>query len=268
MIAFVHIEKTAGMTMQQILRDSYRTDHCTVAPFTTNRQFFTAEDYKMLKRLYPRLKSIASHRVVAFTDLESVCPEVKYYTFFREPLARCASHYQYQLQKMGKTIAFEEWIKVEKYHNFQTHRIAGELNVQKAIDMIRDNFFFVGLMEHFDESLLLLQKKLQDPQFNIHYIRKNIASDNRIKNELLKDPAKRKLLEEANRLDLELYDYVIKERYPEEQRIYGPELAADLAKFKERNKSYHKNTSGWQDFLKRNLLYKPALKLANIFLRK
>ena len=161
-----------------------------------------------------------------------------YYTFLREPLVRCASHYQYQVQQQGKTYSFDQWIVRDLKRNPETTRIAGPNGtVRDAIQILRSRFIFVGLVEHFDESLVIFRQRVDDPRLDIWYRRKRVAENDDIKNQLLSDPRTRSLLVEANQLDLELYEFAAKELYPIFRRTYEGSLDRDVAEFKRASES-------------------------------
>jgi hypothetical protein len=259
MLAFVHIEKTAGMTMNWVLRRSFGLRHCDVHPWRKGADFFSADDYLGIQRLYPKIMSISGHDVKPYSDLEQVCPSVQYHTFLREPLARCASHYQYQIQVMRKRLCFEDWIVNERYRDWQTKKISASGDVHDAIQALQKRFFFVGLSERFDESLIILRTRSTRLRFNILHNSRNVASENNIKNRVLNDPQTRALLIEANLKDAVLYKFVVEELYARQVREYGKTLAADVAAFRREN---HASLMDWKlisNFLKRRLVYKPIL---------
>ena len=78
--------------------DRYGLRHCYL-PYVPRKTALSAEDYPRVQRLCPPLISIAGHAVSAFSDLERARPDVRYYTLLRDPLVRCASHYQMQVQQ-------------------------------------------------------------------------------------------------------------------------------------------------------------------------
>ena len=62
MLAFVHILKTAGTTLDDILaRSGYGLRHCYL-PHVPRKTALSAEDYPRVQRLCPPLISIAGHR--------------------------------------------------------------------------------------------------------------------------------------------------------------------------------------------------------------
>jgi hypothetical protein len=210
MIAFVHIQKSAGTTLKFVLRNSLGLAHCDVQPSASDR-IFRDPDLALAKRVYPWLKSISGHSLIYPTH--HLSEKIDYFTFFREPLQRCASHYQYHLQVMDRHAKFEDWINDPAWQDFQVKKIAGEANVQKAIDILEKQFFFVGLTESFGESLQVF-KALAPYRIDPRYASKNVASNNEIKNAVLKDERKHEMLAQHNQLDQQLLAYVKEHLYP------------------------------------------------------
>lgn len=268
MLAFVHLHKTAGTTLSSILKNSFGASHCTVYSWSKNNRIFSADDFRRLSRLYPHLQSLSGHHIKAYSDLDSVCSPVEYYTFLRNPLDRCASQYQYEVQVGGGRRLFAEWIQRPENQNYQTREIVGEVNLDKAIALLERKFMFVGLMGSFDESLLLFQHAVGANRLRrIHYHHKLVAPDNTIKKQLLSDPVSLRLLLEYNQQDMALYSYVVSEIYPRQQAAYGISLAADVAAFKAENA----RIASVPNMLKPNymrysvkwwLVYQPALRLS------
>jgi hypothetical protein len=259
MLAFVHIEKTAGITINWILRRSFGLRHCDVLPWRKGADFFSAEDYRRIQRLYPRIESLAGHDVKPYSDLDQVRPDIRYFTFVREPLARCASHYQYQIQVMGKRVSFEDWINTERYRNWQTKKLAGKADLDASIRTLKGKFIFVGLSERFDESLVVFKNRASSYSLNVRYNSRNVATDNKIKNQLLGDSRTKACLVEANNLDLSLYEFVSQELYPRQKQEYGDTLSSDLAAFQQANHGLPIDWNLISSFLKRRLVYNPIL---------
>jgi hypothetical protein len=235
LLVFVHINKTAGTTLRFILRSSYGARHCDVEPWHgawTDPPFSTA-DLKRVRKLYPRLASIAGHRVSGYVDLEEPGTDFRYLTFLREPVALCASRFQYQLDYRKKqNLEFEAWIEKDWVRNAQTQRIGGTTDPRDAIQVIHRKEMFVGLTERFDESVVLLQA-LRAPDLDIGYAPENVAKRSDVAKRLLADPGTRRMIVDANEADLELYEHVVGEVYPAQQRAYGTSLEGSVASFRE-----------------------------------
>lgn len=263
MLVFIHINKTAGRTVRYILRSSFGLSHCEVEPWHapwTDPPFLT-DDLRRLRRYYPNLKSIGGHRLRGNVDLQENGTEFKYFTFMRNPIKTCASRFQYNVQYRGKkNLIFEEWIRQDWPRNAQTKMIAGVADADEAIRIIQTKNIFVGLTEHFDESMVLL-KALVAPDLNIAYKRVNVAHKNTIKERLLSTESTRQMLIEANQADLELYNYVRQEIYPTYQREYGPSLEADVAEYRQIRSHNFNNWNLSLCRLKQYILYKPLLYL-------
>ena len=261
MLALIHIEKTAGTTITYILRQSFGTRHCDVLPWKrsfSHGDVFSAEDLRRTRWLYPRLESIAGHTVKPFGDLQHAHVDVRFYTFLREPLARCVSHYQHQIQRMGKSLSFKEWIRDERYRNFQVRKLAGNEDGDRAIRTLDETVRFVGLLERFNESLVMLRKRFPDAPLKIGYQRRNVAADSAIKDRLLNDPAVRPLLVDANREDLKLYQFVTERLYPRQAREYGDSLEADVAHFEATHRPPPAFPRLMLNTIKRRLVYRPV----------
>ena len=234
MLAFIHIQKTAGITLKWILRSTYGINHCDVEPARARitQQPFNSSDLKSIVRFYPHLSSIAGHRVVPYSDLETIDPDIKYIALIRDPLMRSASWFQHLVQaKRSKSLDFGEHIQTKFARNRQTFMLSGSYAWETAAHAIGKKNIFVGLTEEFDLSLLLL-KQLVDPNLCLGYVRKNVAPSNQISRILLKDDHTRQLLIEANQQDIALYEYVKEEIFPEYKRKYGGTLEKDLERFR------------------------------------
>ncbi len=263
MLAFVHIEKTAGMSVHQIFKRSYGARYATVERWSLADEYFSARDMRALRRLYPRLDAVGGHWLKPWTDVGDACPGIRWWTFLREPLQRAASHYQYRVEWEGDPRPFEEWVRLPRQRNFQTQKLVGSEDFEAAIRVLEERFFFVGLSEHFDESLVMLQRFAGDPRLRIAYRAENVAPDNTIKRGLLSDPATREQLEDANRADLELYRYVRDELYPRQREKYGPGLAEDVAAFQRSPGPPRLDSKLLGSELKRYALMKPCVYVAN-----
>lgn len=264
MLVFIHMNKTGGRTVRYILRSSYGLHHCEVQPWHARWKGppFSTKDLQRVRRLYPKLRSIAGHRVTGYEDLRDGGAHLKYFTIMRDPLKSCASRFQYHVnvKRKDRELVFEDWIQQDWIRNYQTKWIAGSDDVAEAIRIIQDKNIFVGLTERYDESMLML-KALVANDLNISYRKVNVARDNTIKAQLLSTESTRQMLIEAQTADLELYRYAKQNLFPSYERDYGPSLDEDVMEYRrtQSNDFNHRNLT--LSRLKQYLLYKPLLYL-------
>ena len=263
MIAFVHIEKTAGITLNHILRRSFGTRHSDVIPIDRHSHVLTPRDLQFAKVAYRDLVSIAGHTVRPTDELRKHFPELKYYSFFRDPLSRTASHYQYQVQRMGVQEPFESWIRRDIYRNFQVRKLAGSDDLEKALEILDQAIAFVGLTHRFEESLVMLKREFGHLGIRTAYRARNVASSNTIKDRLLKDVSSRRLLKEANDLDQVLFEHATA-RFETQVRSYEGDLTGDVAKNKTLEPSWADTFRYGCNVLARNVYYKPILRIRRL----
>lgn len=244
-IAVVHIHKTGGTTLSGVFKSSFGGRHCLVSAEDPDAPFFSAQDLRRLRYLYPLVTSIMGHDIRTYGDLDDAVPGLTYATILRDPITRCASHYQYDVQRGGVDIPFREWVTHEVSPNRQTRHLAGpHASAADAIRVLEERMGFVGFVERYDESLVMMQSILGLPE--IRYARKWTAPSNDIKRRLLDDPEMRDLLIEANRDDIEVYRHAMEEIYPRQTAAYGPTLEHDVGVFREDNRRMNR----WRLYLR------------------
>jgi hypothetical protein len=271
MLAFIHIEKAAGTTITTILRQSFGLLHCDLASWRQYREEYavpTAVDLRRAVQFYPGLESVSGHGVVPHCGFDRICPEIRYYTLLREPIRRCASHYQHQVQTMRKmTPPFDEWIRQEVYHNFMTKKLGGTDRAEDAIALLESRVGMVGLVERFDESLLLLRRWARHPRLDIRYRSQNVAPKDVIKDQLLSDPRTLQAIRDVNQEDQKLFEYIVRERFPRQVAEYGPELPGDLAAFRRDNHPPRLYPQHLPSLLYRHAVYRRAAQLNSLIRR-
>jgi hypothetical protein len=253
--------KTGGQTMCDILRQSFPGRHCDLQV----KGVATAEDLRLARRFYPRLRSIAGHGVVPLSNLDEAADSIRFFAFLRDPVERCISHYQYRRNK-DETSGFEPWL--EKFANYQTRFLSRTHTMQdpwsvapdasRAIEAVERRVGFVGLQERFDESLVLLRRWVADPEFDIEYRSRNVAAKSTIRRQLLGDPRIVELIKAHHAEDEKLYRYVRDTVYPRQVAQYGPGLADDLAALRAKLPAPQRRVVARAlASVKRGILYKP-----------
>ncbi len=261
MLAFIHIEKAAGSTTIDVLRRSFGRKHGDSEPMRRNWSIhsdcFSAADLRRMELVYGRLESVSGHGIKPCSDLESHRRDLRYLTLLRQPIERCISHYQYQRLRMGKSVAFEEWIEDPRYRNFQVRKIAGTEDLDEAVRILEQKVSFTGLVERFDESLVLMRAQFSDTPLDIRYRKKNVASDRSIESGIKRDEGKMAALRRANDLDLQFYRHVCEKVYPAQRAAYGEQLESDVAAFRANKMPAAFSWNRVTGEAKRRLVYRP-----------
>lgn len=216
-LIFLHIPKTAGTTLSRVI-----------------------------ERQYPRRHT--------FTIMPTPGPYT-YVTFMRDPLKRVLSHYAHArrdprhnlypyMSRMTLKEALKQKIYVaQAFDNFQTRLISGawhtvpfgeldESVLQTAKENLQRTFSVVGLVERFDESLLLLQQ-----QFGwraVYYTRHNTATHRRRAAYTAADQETLELVHRYNRLDRQLYQFAA-DLYARQIKDAGPRFHQRLKRFQQIN---------------------------------
>lgn len=259
-ITFCHIPKTAGTTLQMLLRRHFGRLHLDVAGGTVYSHVLLARDL----RLNPKVRSLAGHPLRPFADYGDYADRLLWYTFLREPVARCISHYQHAVEKHQAKRSFRDWMRDTENWNWHVRFLSGGQDLSAARQILEERMRFVGLTERFDESLLLLRERLELRDFAVAYGRpRNTARTGEVRRRVQASfDEYRDEVTEHNLLDLELYDHVTKELYPRQVKAYGQQrLEADLeTKFSPRRSTLSERFRYYESAVFRKLYYLPMVR--------
>lgn len=206
-IAFVHIEKAAGTTFIHILRRNFFLRYLDVRPYSpASNAIFTARDLQLSLRLNPWLRAFGGHAVRPFGDLCESFPNIRFVTILREPARRYISQYLYGNAVLKLDLSFNEFLSDSRTHDFQTRKIAGEVNVALAVQILNERFLAVGLVEQLDRFLATLTTRLQPELFRGAYEARNVGRYSRQEIELFDTYGA--AINEVNQADIALYQHV------------------------------------------------------------
>jgi Galactose-3-O-sulfotransferase len=249
-IIFVHIPKTAGITLHRALRWKYPSRTIQLDSLRTPLKELAEELPPEARR---DLRVVSGHHHYGFH--EHVPHECAYITLVREPVARVVSMYHFILgnpkhwlhdELVRSGMGLEEFVRTAAdpgVDNQQTRLISGlgsgEIGPwQKpppldrgALELARRNlekFLVVGLTERFDESFILIRRALRWrlPM----YVTTNRTSVPKSASQSAIDA-----IRERNQLDLELYDFG-RELFATAVAEQGGSLRRELAAFRTLNR--------------------------------
>ncbi len=141
----------------------------------------------------------------------------------------------------------EQFVWNDRFNNWQTNRIAGDNDLDKAKYFLSNRFDFVGLTERYNESLIILKQLLGVESFQIQYSRANTSDKNKklknidlIRFNELPDEIKNRIVEN-NKLDLELYDFVKNVVFPTYESEYKGDLKQAVDQLLQLNETFTLN---------------------------
>jgi hypothetical protein len=218
---FTHILKAGGTSVEAALRGALGVRHLAVDPPVG--WIYSPEDFRADRRINPFAWSYSSHWLRPFIDFGPYDSRIEWHTMFREPVARFRSHRQHHVERFGNRKPFERWADSRLLRNWQTRQIAGEEDVVAARQILEEKYRFVGILERFEESLILMRDQLRLPSLpfdpaSIH----NPARSDRVKEQVREEVQRHAdQVADANALDLELYRYVEGVLFPRQIELYG-----------------------------------------------
>jgi len=247
-IVFLHIPKTGGSTVSNIIKRNFEEDECYIcgsrgeSQYQSNLNFISLDENQ--KRKY---KFIAGH--VELILLQSLPQEHFSFTFLRNPVDRMISMYYYILANekhhlheivSKNRLSIKEFMAAKLWHeldNGMVRRLSGVRDLipygqcdsqllESAKFNLLNNISFFGFLERFDESIFMLSKivGLKD----ILYTKKNVTKKKPKRKDIDKDSID--AIVEYNKLDIELYNFarnhyrkysqIAKDKFKQEYKIF------------------------------------------------
>ncbi len=262
LLIHLHIPRNAGSTLGRLLRlklgfwpPAYLLHHFRTLGFYRLSGFQQRLDAIEALSAGDRRRVRLFEAHAGFGVHERLGQPSTYLTMLREPIDRAVSVFYYQRQhaRIPDDMTLEQFVlhadpqRVWWVDNAQVRYLAGtggdivdvargqctRTMLDVAIERLEESFVFVGIVEQFDESLVLLRRT-----FNwrgCYYVASNVTKRRRRTQEL--QSAELALLNEHNELDCELYRYA-KSLLERKVAEAGASFAGELAQFRSRNKRH------------------------------
>lgn len=158
-IMYCHIGKVGGKRLQFYLRSQLGISYRGVA--AAKELFYSREELEGDLRWNPYIKYVGGHSVRPHVDYGPIDNRLEWFSFFRDPISRILSHYYQQSSSQRfRADGLMAWFaRHPNRAHWQIYMIAGENNLSKAKDIIRNKYSFVGLNKQYEQSLFLLGQK-------------------------------------------------------------------------------------------------------------
>ncbi len=262
-LVFLHVPKTAGSTLKWIIERQYPTGYTVTIEsedlLSQYRAFLALPEEARC-----RLRCVQGH--VPFGVHRWLPQGARYITMLRDPVEWTLSFHAY-IRRMqffddhpdltafrgARGLDLDDFVGFLTDSNMadmQTRMISGQTDVlshlppylpltddalQCARRNLRESFDCIGLVERFDESLLLMKRKLG--WRNVHYRRLNVSEGRSRAGEL--SPGTLQRIRECNRRDVELYEEMSR-LFSAEILKAGSAFQADLSRFQRNNIIYNR----------------------------
>lgn len=259
--AFAHIPKTGGTTVVDMLQRHFGLRHMAVH-HRSQVGPYTKSDLEFDLGVHRLTRSISGHTLCPFVDFGRWENQLRWYTFVRDPTDRLLSHYQHQFHRTGGRykVPFEEWLRSYRRGNWMVRMIAGREDLQAAKTIIDRKGVFVGMLERFDESLVLLRLHLGIPGLCVDYGEPKNPGGRQARSTVRNNmEAHREAIAATNRLDEELYKYVRENIWPAQVERLGRDSESAFDRAASPGAGAHARRLTYRIY--RNLVYKPILAL-------
>lgn len=221
MIYFLHIPKTAGSSLRQVIEANYAPEELEViGVHWTN--WLRSEKVQERIQNKPNIKAVHGH--FSFGLHEDIAGRADYVTFLRRPRQRVISGYFHlrrhpknKLREVVEDMTLEEYLDSEivlDADNGMVRRLSGvadsvpfgqidRSHLETAKANVSTHFLFAGTLEKFDPSLYVLGERLS---WRHRHYSKERTGKNRGSYTPPEETARR--IDELNVYDAELYDFV------------------------------------------------------------
>ncbi len=239
---FVHVPKTAGVSLTRIIEREYGRD-AVWRVYGYERAADPRNFLDLTADKRAAIRAVVGHMEFGFHRL--LTGPSRYVTILRDPIDRIVSHYHYLVHvaperprdALKGIDSLEAYVtrspQASVFNNGQVRQLGGDLHVpgrpatrhmlEQALRNL-EQFAVVGLQERFDESVLLMRQALG---WGWPVLARHNTTPNRPGLDAV-DTHTRELITEHNALDLELYKFG-RACFERQLAAYGPSLDEDLA---------------------------------------
>ncbi len=213
----IHIPKTGGRSFHEVLKNVYGE---SLDKRYEKEHFFPkpGKSKKLSGDLPKGIRGIHGHLTISQVKHIIDAYQPKLITWVRHPVDRVISNYYYFMRRIREG---DTPVKQRSKINYTLMEYASQPKRRNRMTMILNgmelkDFFFIGIMEQFEEDLKILSKMMDWP-LNIEIPHINNSSSFKLNNDCATqyndiDDAMRQEVGRLNQLDMQLYKEIIKMR--------------------------------------------------------
>ncbi|MDH3688219.1 MAG: sulfotransferase family 2 domain-containing protein [Gammaproteobacteria bacterium] len=254
-LIFLHIPKTGGTTLRNIIAEQYEDDSVFSIGPLINEAIQGFRHQPQTRR--QRIRLLQGH--MAFGLHIHLERPISYFTLLRDPMERALSDYCYvktsshhPLHRLVAGMTVGDYLQsglTGQLSNGQTRLLCGdcmpgepgipgvrpmeEQDLELAISNLNEHFIVVGLVERFDETLTLLKRKLHWKR--PLYVKANVGPKD-VGHNMLSESDER-LIAKLNDLDIRLYQ-TAERLFRQQVNAEGLGFKLELLSFKMMNGLY------------------------------
>jgi hypothetical protein len=249
-IIFLHIPKTAGTTLDQIILRHYRFKQIYQTGLIAQEGVTAFKN--MSEEARAGYKLLKGH--MNFGIHHYIPGPYAYFTFLRDPIDRTISNFYFIYRDNNHplyNLIHENKMDLEQYlserldpmlFNAHTRLLSGvwdtnpaggcnEFHLEQAKENLKNHIQVIGLTEQFDESLLLLGKAFGWK--HLYYKRLNVTKNRPQRQNLSSNFIS--AVQQANLLDISLYEYA-QTLFDAQIQQMGPDFSAEVRRFRFNNR--------------------------------
>lgn len=212
LLVFSHIPKTAGTSFNYLLRGYFGSSLMAVRHRGGGNATYTTENLLQDSSYFRNLRCVSGHSLKPFEPLSLNGYQLRWFTFLRNPVDRLISHYIHQFTSNQElySVGIEEWMSRFNRSNLMTRHIAGHEDFELALDILANQFSFVGITEYFEDSLNLFKENFRLDGFSLAIDNTRMTvRDSALKESIYANERILDIIREKNELDIELYDRML-----------------------------------------------------------
>lgn len=261
LLVFSHIPKTAGTSFNYLLRGYFGSSLLAARHRGGVTATYTKDNLLRDSRYFRHLRCVSGHSLKPYEPLDINGYQLRWFTFLRNPVDRLISHYIHQLTSNVDlyNVGIEEWMARFNRSNLMTRHIAGEEDVEMAIDILTSRFSFVGFTEHFKDSLSLFRETFHLDDFSPTQGKARMTvRDKGLRESIYAEESLLSVIRENNVLDIELYERLLTPFMEKRKNmtLAPPPVIDNLRRQKTENFKFQ---------LQDKLIYNVALKLDSVY---